>query len=134
MNGGKFSQSSNNQLSTCHWDLQRLFLNVVCVHDCTIVQGYRGEYDQNQAFNAGASQKQYPDGMHNGRPSLAVDVQPFPYPNKKDVVKAFYLLAGVVFSHAKLLGIRVRWGGDWNSNGIFTDQKFNDLFHWEVVE
>ena len=30
------------------------------------------------------------------------------------------------------LGIRIRWGGDWDGDGDKTDQSFNDLCHWEL--
>ena len=28
----------------------------------------------------------------------------------------------------------VRWGGDWNMDNNFKDQKFNDLPHFELVK
>jgi peptidoglycan L-alanyl-D-glutamate endopeptidase CwlK len=34
---------------------------------------------------------------------------------------------------AKLKGILLRWGGDWNMDGRTTDNKFDDLGHFELV-
>lgn len=30
------------------------------------------------------------------------------------------------------LGVLIRWGGDWNMNGEWKDEKFVDWVHWEL--
>jgi peptidoglycan L-alanyl-D-glutamate endopeptidase CwlK len=35
---------------------------------------------------------------------------------------------------ANTLGIKIRWGGDWNGDLQFRDEKFKDLPHFELVE
>ena len=45
----EFSQKSLNKLNQCHPDLQRLFLEVIKEHDCTIIEGYRTKEDQDIA-------------------------------------------------------------------------------------
>ena len=74
----KFSQSSFSKLSTCHPDLQALFYEVIKFFDCTILEGYRNEADQESAFAKGNSKLHYPHGKHNANPSMAVDVTPYP--------------------------------------------------------
>ena len=103
--------------------------------DISLVSGHRGEIEQDQLFLSGASTKRYPDSKHNSWPSKAVDFQPHPYPtNEKKLWGALGYLAGRAFGLAKEEGIKIRWGGDWNGDGDLTNQKFDDLFHIEVLD
>ena len=43
----------------------------------------------------------------------------------------FYELAAIVKYEAKKLNVNVRWGGDWDGDGDYTDQTFDDLVHFE---
>lgn len=126
-----FGKSSRARLETCHPDLQRLFQEVVKTFDCSILCGERGEDEQNQAYYTGKSKLKYPESKHNTSPSIAVDVAP--YPIDWDDLGRFYLFAGYVFRVAEELGIKVRYGGDWDGDKRTTDQKFNDLPHWELI-
>lgn len=59
-------------------------------------------------------------------------------PNKSEDKKLAYariaFAAGVVRGICSVNGIRTRWGGDWNDNGVpIIDQTFNDLFHVEIA-
>lgn len=132
-----FSTKSLERLRTCHKDLQNLFLEVVRYADCTVTCGHRGEEEQNKAFAEGRSKIQYPHGKHNSVPSLAVDVYPYPYdwdnPDSKHNYFKLYHFAGIVKGIAWELGLQVRWGGDWDSDGDLFDQSFYDLPHWEIV-
>ncbi|MDX9730213.1 MAG: hypothetical protein RBT63_00445 [Bdellovibrionales bacterium] len=126
-----FSQRSKANLATCHEDLQRLFCEVVVKYDCTILEGHRGEAEQNAAFDRGDSKLQWPDGKHNKAPSLAVDVAPYPI-DWKDL-KRFAHFAGYVQATADRLGIKIRWGGDWNGDRNLTNDRFLDMVHFELV-
>lgn len=133
----KFSQESFSKLSTCHPDLQTLFYEVIRNFDCQILEGYRGEDEQNTAFSEGKSKLKYPDGKHNSNPSHAVDVSPYPV-NWKNTNR-FYWFAGYVMGVAQKLKDdgkithAIRFGGDWNSDNDISDNKFNDLVHYELV-
>jgi len=120
----EFSSTSLIRLGTCERDLQALFLCVVRERDCIILCGHRGEADQNKAFDEGKSKLRWPHGNHNKMPSRAVDVAP--YPLDWDDKEAFVELSKVVKRHAKKMGIKVGWGGDWQGG-------FIDLPHWELV-
>ena len=50
-----FGKQSQANLATCHPDLQTLFREVIKYFDCTIIEGFRNEADQNKAFAAGNS-------------------------------------------------------------------------------
>lgn len=126
-----FSEQSLAKLKTCHPKLQKLFIEVIAYYDCTIVCGYRGKEDQEQAFREGKSKVHFPDSKHNSTPSCAVDVVPFPV-DWNDTSR-FYHFAGFVYATALKLGIHVRWGGDFDGDLNFREEKFRDLPHWELV-
>jgi len=125
------SDKSSRELQTCHPQLQRLFNEVSRHVNCTIIEGHRGEDLQNKAFKNKKSKVKYPNGKHNSYPSHAVDASPLPI--QWDNLKRFYYFAGIVMGIAKMLGIKVRWGGDWDSDLDTKDQNFNDLVHWEIM-
>lgn len=134
-----FSAEGEKKLATCHPLLQQLFRRVVGKYDCTIVTGHRGQADQDLAVAEGRSQTPWPIGNHNNAPSLAVDANPYPHPMMdaggnltKEGWQEFCMFAGYVLGLAEGMGIRLRWGGDWNGNWKVTDEKFRDLYHFEL--
>lgn len=127
-----FSLASKTKLLTCHPELQRLFNEVIKHWDCQVLEGHRGKEAQNKAFKEGNSKLQWPKGKHNKLPSLAIDVAPYPI-DWKDTQRFIYF-AGFVKGVAIMLGINLRYGGDWNSNTQMTDETFRDLVHWEIIE
>jgi peptidoglycan L-alanyl-D-glutamate endopeptidase CwlK len=118
---------------------------VVQDYDCTILQGARTPAEQAENVRKGVSQTL--DSKHATSAAFplarAVDVAPYPviWPTA-DMPRADYAHAVGRFYHfgcfvqlrARAMGIRVRWGGDWNSNGNLLDQSFDDCPHWEIVE
>ncbi len=128
----RFSQRSLDRLETCDERLQRIFTEVIRITDCTVLDGHRGRERQNELYASGASQLRYPRSKHNGLPSLAVDVAP--YPLDWDDLPRFYRFAGVVFGVAGMLDIPLRWGGDWDRDWDLKDNRFNDLPHFEIYD
>jgi peptidoglycan L-alanyl-D-glutamate endopeptidase CwlK len=132
----RFSRQSKANLATCHPDIQFLFNRVIQIYDCSILDGHRGRERQERYFRDGKSKVHWPDSKHNNLPSLAVDA--CPYPEKWDledpeILKQWYYFGGLVLGMAKAYNIPLRWGGDWDRDGEFTDQKFHDLGHFELV-
>jgi len=89
------------------------------------------------AYNAGRSKVKWPNGKHNKRPSMAVDVVPYPIDwQDRD---RFHYFAGYVMGvadmlHAEgLINHRLRWGGDWDRDTQVKDNGFDDLVHFELV-
>ena len=115
--------------------LQRLVTRIrdeVC--DISLICGHRGEEEQTRYFERGASKVEYPNSKHNKAPSLAVDLQPFPYPmHTPKLWGALGYIAGQAEHIARQEGFEIRWGGDWDGDGDMTDQNFDDLFHIEVT-
>lgn len=139
----KFSEKSLKNLDTCDPDLQRLFNEVIKWFDCSITEGHRNEEKQNLYFKLKKSKVEWPNGKHNTNPSEAVDAPPCPikWPDKKnrpkeyikDIAK-FYLFAGYVLGTAQQMGIKIRWGGDWDRDFDILDQSFDDLPHFELIK
>lgn len=132
-----WSKHSREQLETCDKALQLVFNEVLLVHDCRILEGHRGELAQNLAYREGRSKLIFPLGNHNKLPSKAVDVLPFR--NGKPIpwtdTRGFVFFAGHVYMAAAFLGVKIRWGGNWDSDDeLITDQGFVDLPHWELDE
>ena len=128
-----FGSRSRARLDECHPALVKLFQDVVETRDCVIVCGYRGQEEQERAFDQGLTTLHYPNSKHNVRPARAVDVAPYiggeiPW---KDV-KAFIFFAGYVFRVAYELAIPIRWGGDWDQDLRLDDQRLNDYPHFEL--
>ena len=127
----KFGSNSRARLSTCHEDLQKVFNEVIKDWDCSILEGHRDERRQNKLFSEGKTKVQYPFGRHNSKPSRAADVSP--YPIDWDDRERFHFFAGYVLGTAKSMGIKLRWGGDWNMNFEVDDNKFDDFPHFELI-
>lgn len=134
----KFSKLSLGRLNSCHSDLQVIFNKVITMMDCSILCGHRTKEEQNKAVDEGKSQLLWPFSKHNQKPALAVDVAPYPIDWEDEV--RFYYFAGMVMGTARYLKAKgkishfLRWGGDWNRNDRFDDNKFNDLVHFELVK
>ncbi len=127
-----FGRRSRERLATCDPQLVRLFERAVGWQDCTVLCGYRGEADQEEAFRTGHSRARFGQSLHNRSPSAAIDVAPWPV-DWSDRGR-FYLFAGRVLQLADDMGIRIRYGGDWDQDGRTTDQKLDDLVHFELLE
>ena len=142
-----FSARSIGRLQTCAPALEVLFADVIREYDCVILCGHRNKADQEAAFVAGNTKLHFPDGNHNSLPSKAVDAAPFDprvsggvnwatskvASADRAALARFYHFAGFVKGRAQALGIRIRWGGDWDGDTFFDDQTFNDLVHFELA-
>ena len=128
----KFGKKSRERLSTCDERLQKVFNEVIKYVDCSILEGHRDERKQDRYYAEGKTKVRYPMGRHNSKPSRAVDVAP--YPIDWDDRERFHLFSGFVLGLARGMGIRLRWGGDWNMNFEVDDNKFDDFPHFEIRE
>ena len=124
----QFSERSRRNLITCDVRLQHVFNEVIKHVDCTIIEGHRSETRQKELLDAGKTKVKV--SRHNRWPSMAVDVAPYPI-DWKDTQR-FIFFSGFVLGLAAQVGIPLRWGGDWNRNGKFGDQTFNDYVHFEI--
>lgn len=123
-----WGEISYKRISTCHPKLQQLLKKLIqkTPFDITVVWGWRGEDEQNRAYELGNSTKIWQESKHNHVEinkgveypcSLAVDLAPYPI-NWKDKTR-FILMAGVVMMVAKEENTAIRWGGEWGDYGHF---------------
>jgi peptidoglycan L-alanyl-D-glutamate endopeptidase CwlK len=128
----KFGEKSKKLLSTCHSDIQKVMNEAIKYTDFTIIEGARSLERQKELYSQGKSKidgiKQ--KGKHNYNPSLAIDIAP--YPIDWNDTKRFFFLAGTVLAIAKSMGIDMVWGGDWDADGDYADQTFNDYPHFQL--
>ena len=127
-----FNSTSKERLKTCDKRLQKVFNEIIKFYDCSILQGHRGKDEQNKYYNEGKSKVKFPDGRHNAFPSRAVDVTPYPI-NFDDRERQTYF-AGFVLGVAGSMGIKLRWGGDWDRDGQVADNRFDDMPHFELID
>ena len=150
-----YSSHSIDQLKGVHPDLGKVMYHVLDQYnfDHKIVEGGRSDQTQidyyaqgrtkpgkiithiDGVLKRGKHQKQ-DDGFYH-----AVDAYPYPIDlsQRRTSVARFYFFAGLVKAanyellQAGKITHRIRWGGDWNSNNIFSDQSFHDTPHFEII-
>ncbi len=132
----KLGNSSRAKLVTCHPTLQEIVEEAIAVtpYDFTVLEGNRSVELQMEAFRSG---KSHIDGVtklgnHNLTPARAVDLAPWPI--DWDNLKRFHILAGIIMGVAGSMNVTLRWGGDWDGDGDFTDQSLHDLPHFELLK
>lgn len=131
-----FSQRSREQLATCDPRLQRIASEAIQLTDFTVLEGHRDEAAQERAYAKGLSKVRWPHGKHNEVPSRAMDIAPFPidWSEKATALARFAFLSGVIHACARKLGIKVRFGWDWNRDLDPRNDAFLDWPHVELDE
>ena len=132
----KFGATSLARLNSCHPKIQLVMKAAIAqgLLDMTVSEGHRDEATQNKYFNERKSKLRFPNGKHNTYPSQAVDIVPFVNGKLSYKTSHCCYMAGLILGIAASLGIKLRWGGNWDMDGeIMTDQTFQDLVHFELV-
>ena len=158
-----FGKSSMDQYDTLHVDLQLTLTHAIalCEVDFSLIEGYRSPIKQFDYYKKGrklnekgkwviVNSKQVITnvdgynilGSHNHYPSKAVDIAIYIEGKPQlayDPAHLAYVAACVIrsadilYSEGKITH-KVRWGGDWNRNGDFTDSKLIDKPHLELYK
>lgn len=155
--GFKFGNNSASKLSTCHIDIQKV-LNLAISRsnvDFGIAEGHRTVETQQSYYAIGRTMQLHRGivtnadgivnkGKHNYNPSRAVDIYVWhddADTRKKISYDGMHLayVAGIIDSCAKELKDSgeiihdIRWGGNWDSDGIIIfDQSLDDMPHFEI--
>lgn len=132
----RLGSESRKQLATCHPKLQQLANEAIKYTDFSILEGFRDKVHQDADYAKGVSKLKWPNGRHNKKPSIAFDFAPFPVDWGQGVkpLSRFMLVAGVLLTCAQQLGIKIRFGWDWNRNLDPRDESFMDWGHVELDE
>ena len=132
----RFGAESRRQRATIHPRLVMVLDAAIEDFDFAIIEGHRGKAAQDKAYATGASQLPWPKGNHNATPSRAADLAPWPvdWSESEKPHLRFAFMMGVIHAHAKRLGVKVRFGMDWNRNLDMRDETFLDFGHVELDE
>lgn len=154
----KFGTRSINEINTMVDDLALIFMESIKVSDIDfgVTQGARSVEQQLEYFLDGKSKidpRKYSESdlvakakhiVNSLEPkSRAGDIYAFVPTNKKLAYDEKHLcfIAGVITATANRLfaenkiKTKIRWGGNWDRDGeIITDQKFQDLPHFEIYQ
>lgn len=133
----QFGSASLGRRTQLHPDLQAIADEAIKRIDFAIICGWRGPEEQERAFNERKSKLHYPDSKHNQRPSMAMDCVPWPV-NWKNTEQFVALGAVIMAVGAQLLmegkiTHKLRWGHDWDGDGIRGEAGETDFPHYELV-
>lgn len=131
-----FGIASKAALGTADASLGVIARKVLRIKDHSVLKGHRPESEQNAAYygTPQRSKLKWPHGKHNGKPSKALDVQTWPVPGTDEKLREEQLyLLGLYVGIASEMGVRLRTGADWDSDGEIGDNGFDDFYHVEIV-
>jgi len=91
-----------------------------------VIEGLRSQERQNELVAQGKSKTKF--GKHVA--GKALDLAPYPIDwNDRE---RFHYMGGLIRGIGHSLGVKIRWGGDWDSDGEIKDNAFDDLVHVEI--
>jgi peptidoglycan L-alanyl-D-glutamate endopeptidase CwlK len=128
----KFGKTSLKLMETLDQKLVDVLTLAIRYYDFKVISTHRTMHEQNELYRKGFSKKKFPDSKHNKYPSKAVDIAPYPLDWADD--ERFYFMSGVIEVAAQVVGVKLRWGGDWDGDGDLHDQTFMDLGHYELID
>ena len=124
----KFGKRSLDNLRGVHPDLVKVVYRALELSpiDFTITEGLRTVARQKELVAKGLSKTM------NSRHITGHAIDIVPLPVDWNNAQPFVEVSKYFFQAAKELGVAIRWGGDWNENGDWKDEKFMDLPHYEL--
>jgi len=131
----RFGRSSIAKLNTVEDKLQ-IVMKEAILHspiDFGIISGLRTAEEQNKIFFRGASQRDGYVKVSKHQSGLAIDFACYEEGKLTWEGRYYYAVVGVILSTADRLGYDLRSGSDWDMDGNFSDQTFDDLGHIEII-
>ena len=122
----RFGKRSRERLKGVDIKLQHILNKLVKIMDVTIIEGLRSQERQDELVAKGASKTRYSKHIQGKAVDLA------PYPIDWEDRERFHYMGGMLRGIAHELDIKIRWGGDWDSDGEIADNSFDDLVHVEI--
>jgi len=145
----KFGKHSKKRIKECHPYLKSILELAIKRSrvDFGVSEGHRSLERQQELYARGLTKINgtTKKGKHNKFPSEAADIYAYHRLSKYRKIMAYdkthlAYIAGVIDCCAKELknigeiNCDIRWGGDWNKNGVIDiDQSFDDFPHFEIV-
>ena len=124
----KFGKKSLAQLRGLDSGLVNVLNQSIKHFDFSVIEGMRSLETQTQYVADGVS-KTLKSKHLEGK---AVDIAP--YPIDYDDTERFVYLGGFILGVASQLGVKLRWGLDWDMDTYTKDTKFRDIGHFEIKE
>ena len=124
----KFGKRSRERLKGVDTRLVNVLNELIKIMDVTIIEGLRSKERQEQLLAQGKTKTKYSKHIEG----KAVDLAPYPI-NWEDR-EMFHYMGGMLRGLGKAMGVNIRWGGDWDSDGDIHDNKFDDLVHVEIKD
>lgn len=112
----KWGKKSLERLASCDTKLQEL-ANMMLERspfDLTITCGFRGEKEQNEAYQNGKSNARFGQSKHNTYPSQAVDICPYPIDWEETNPRWTQMALNAMWCAGKL-GFEITWGGTFKN-------------------
>ncbi len=131
----KYGEKSLSRLDTCRSTVQVVMRVAIKIMDIKILDGRRNQEQQDKAYAAGYSKKQWPLSTHNvPPPKLSPAWDCCPYPIDWEDREQFTVMAGIIIGIGAVMGITIRWGGNWAMSNRLSENVFDDLGHFEIVD
>ena len=124
----KYGKRRKERLKGVDSRLVNVLNELIKMMDVTIIEGLRSAERQEELLAKGATKVKYSKHMEG----KAVDLAPYPIDWKNR--DGFYYMGGMIRGIAKQMGINIRFGGDWDSDGDTKDNSFDDLVHVEIKD
>ena len=123
----RFGSRSRRRLKGVDTKLVNVLNETIKLMDITVIEGVRSKDRQAELLEKGATKVKYSKHMEG----KAVDIAPYPIQWKDR--ERFHYMGGIIRGVASQMGVKVRGGGDWDSDGEIKDNNFDDLVHIELV-
>ena len=122
----RFGKRSRERLKGVDARLVNVLNQLIKIMDVTIIEGLRSKERQEELLKKGATKVKYSRHMSGKAVELA------PYPIDWEDRERFHYMGGMLRGIGHQLGLKIRWGGDWDSDGEIKDNNFDDLVHVEL--
>ena len=124
----KFGKRSKSRLKGVDARLVNVLNQLIKIMDVTIIEGLRSKERQEQLLAQGKTKTRFSKHIEGKAVDLA------PYPIDWEDRERFHYMGGMLRGIGHQLGLKIRWGGDWDSDGEIKDNAFDDLVHVEIRE
>tara|TARA_Y100000310_G_C20559874_1_gene752520 strand:- start:414 stop:794 length:381 start_codon:yes stop_codon:yes gene_type:complete len=124
----KFGEKSLANLKGVDTKIVNVLNQAIKHFDFSVIEGVRSLETQKRYKAKGVTKTL--DSKHiEGK---AVDIAP--YPIDYDNIERFIYLGGFILGISSQLGIKLKWGMDWDMDTYVKDTKFIDAGHFEMVD
>ena len=124
----KFGRKSRKNMKGLNVGIVNVLNQTIPHFDFSVIEGLRSIETQKEYVAKGASKTMKSKHLEG----KAVDIAP--YPRDYDDIERFVYLGGFILGVASQLGVKLRWGLDWDMDTYTKDTGFRDIGHFEVVD